>query len=229
MKNLFPIIVNQLSNWHSPPVTTDDGLIPNSSHIICFPRKARTNPGDECSALTSIMMRINIKISIPFKRHYEAERWHGPAKFINFISFISSHFTLSSPCRPWDEWNLPLVNKQTNDVPFVTPDPGTPLGTQMGKLMAASHNSLRDDFEVSCHEVDILVEATLGAPGVLGTRMTGGGFGGCTVTLVQKESVEAAVKTIDTIYSRKVGGKFKARFFLAEPAEGARVINLRAY
>uniref|UniRef100_A0A8D8B5J9 Galactokinase n=5 Tax=Culex pipiens TaxID=7175 RepID=A0A8D8B5J9_CULPI len=100
---------------------------------------------------------------------------------------------------------------------------------EMGKLMAASHNSLRDDFEVSCHEVDILVEATLGAPGVLGTRMTGGGFGGCTVTLVQKESVEAAVKTIDTIYSRKVGGKFKARFFLAEPAEGARVINLRAY
>lgn len=99
----------------------------------------------------------------------------------------------------------------------------------MGKLMAASHNSLRDDFEVSCHEVDILVEATLGAPGVLGTRMTGGGFGGCTVTLVQKELVEDAVKTIDTIYSRKVGGKFKARFFLAEPAEGARVINMRAY
>ncbi|KAL9697956.1 hypothetical protein quinque_001397 [Culex quinquefasciatus] len=99
----------------------------------------------------------------------------------------------------------------------------------MGKLMAASHNSLRDDFEVSCHEVDILVEATLGAPGVLGTLHDRGGFGGCTVTLVQKELVEDAVKTIDTIYSRKVGGKFKARFFLAEPAEGARVINLRAY
>lgn len=100
---------------------------------------------------------------------------------------------------------------------------------QMGVLMAESHKSLRDDFEVSCHEVDILVEATLGAPGVLGTRMTGGGFGGCTVTLVRKESVEAAVKTIDTIYSRKVGGKYRARFFLAEPADGARVINLRSY
>lgn len=100
---------------------------------------------------------------------------------------------------------------------------------QMGRLMAESHKSLRDDFEVSCHEVDILVEATLGAPGVLGTRMTGGGFGGCTVTLVRKESVEAAVKTIDTIYSRKVGGKYRARFFLAEPADGARVINMRSY
>lgn len=100
---------------------------------------------------------------------------------------------------------------------------------QMGKLMIESHNSLRDDFHVSCHELDILVEATLGAPGVLGTRMTGGGFGGCTVTLLRKESIEAAVKEIDTIYSRKVGGKFRARFFLAEPAEGARLINLGHY
>uniref|UniRef100_A0A1Q3FNY3 Putative galactokinase n=1 Tax=Culex tarsalis TaxID=7177 RepID=A0A1Q3FNY3_CULTA len=100
---------------------------------------------------------------------------------------------------------------------------------QMGKLMVESHRSLQEDFEVSCHEVDILVEAALAAPGVLGSRMTGGGFGGCTVTLVQKESVEDAVKMIDTIYSRKVGGKYRARFFLAEPADGARVLNMREY
>ncbi|XP_058454022.1 galactokinase-like isoform X2 [Malaya genurostris] len=100
---------------------------------------------------------------------------------------------------------------------------------KMGKLMTESHKSLRDDFEVSCHELDILVEATLGAPGVLGTRMTGGGFGGCTVTLLLKESIEDAVKEIDTIYSRKVGGKYRARFYLAEPADGARLINLDHY
>lgn len=100
---------------------------------------------------------------------------------------------------------------------------------QMGKLMIESHKSLRDDFNVSCHELDILVEATLGAPGVLGTRMTGGGFGGCTVTLVRKDSIEAAVKEIDTIYSRKVGGKYRARFYLAEPGQGARLIHLDHY
>lgn len=92
--------------------------------------------------------------------------------------------------------------------------------------MNESHKSLRDDFNVSCHELDILVDGTLGAPGVLGTRMTGGGFGGCTVTLLQKSAVEDAVKEMDTIYSRKVGGKYRARFYLAEPAEGAKLINL---
>lgn len=100
---------------------------------------------------------------------------------------------------------------------------------QMGKLMIESHKSLRDDFNVSCHELDILVEATLSAAGVLGTRMTGGGFGGCTVTLLRKDAIEAVVKHIDTIYSRKVGGKFRARFLLVEPAEGARIINLDQY
>lgn len=55
---------------------------------------------------------------------------------------------------------------------------------KMGELMIASHNSLRDDYEVSCPELDQLVELALQVDGVLGSRMTGGGFGGCTVTLV---------------------------------------------
>lgn len=55
---------------------------------------------------------------------------------------------------------------------------------KFGQLMVESHNSLRDDFEVSCPEIDQLVEVTLKADGVLGSRITGGGFGGCTVTLV---------------------------------------------
>lgn len=50
---------------------------------------------------------------------------------------------------------------------------------QMGRLMCESHKSLRDDFEVSCPELDILVDAAIGCPSVLGSRMTGGGFGGC--------------------------------------------------
>ncbi len=60
---------------------------------------------------------------------------------------------------------------------------------RLGELMQASHQSLRDDFEVSCPELDLLVEYARAQPGVLGARMTGGGFGGCTVNLVRSESV----------------------------------------
>ena len=56
--------------------------------------------------------------------------------------------------------------------------------------MTASHNSLRDDFEVSCDELDCLVDIAYGTEGVLGSRMTGAGFGGCTVTLIHMDAIE---------------------------------------
>ena len=62
---------------------------------------------------------------------------------------------------------------------------------QFGRLMTASHNSLRDDFEVSCEELDCLVDIANGTEGVLGSRMTGAGFGGCTVTLVHMDAIES--------------------------------------
>ena len=61
---------------------------------------------------------------------------------------------------------------------------------QFGRLMTASHNSLRDDFEVSCDELDCLVAIANGIEGVLGSRMTGAGFGGCTVTLIHTDAIE---------------------------------------
>ncbi len=61
---------------------------------------------------------------------------------------------------------------------------------QFGRLMMASHNSLRDDFEVSCDELDYLVDIANGTEGALGSRMTGAGFGGCTVTLIQMDAIE---------------------------------------
>ena len=61
---------------------------------------------------------------------------------------------------------------------------------QFGRLMMASHNSLRDDFEVSCDELDYLVDIANGTEGALGSRMTGAGFGGCTVTLIQMDATE---------------------------------------
>lgn len=74
---------------------------------------------------------------------------------------------------------------------------------QFGELMVASHNSLRDDYEVSCPELDLLVEAALEVPGVLGSRMTGAGFGGCTVSLVATDSVPEFTERVCGAYAAK--------------------------
>ncbi|RUS74528.1 hypothetical protein EGW08_017716 [Elysia chlorotica] len=94
-----------------------------------------------------------------------------------------------------------------------------------GRLMVESHDSLRDDYEVSCKELDQLVEFALQmkSEGVFGSRMTGGGFGGCTVTLVEAGSVEKVIEYIDAKY-KSVGNK--ATFFVCPPSEGAKKITL---
>ncbi len=97
---------------------------------------------------------------------------------------------------------------------------------QVGELMYASHNSLRDDYEVSCPELDLLVEiaASIGAEGgVIGSRMTGGGFGGCTVTLVQTDKVEAVQKAFSEQYRDKTG--IEPTSFASRPAQGACVVQ----
>lgn len=76
-----------------------------------------------------------------------------------------------------------------------------------GRLMLESHRSLRDDFEVSCSELDLMVELAGQAKGVYGTRMTGGGFGGCTIALVQAGCVEAFQRTIQEGYEHLTGCK----------------------
>jgi galactokinase len=75
----------------------------------------------------------------------------------------------------------------------------------MGKLMAESHASLRDDYEVSCRELDVMVELARGFDGCFGARMTGGGFGGCTINLVNAEKCEDFVKHIREEYQRATG------------------------
>jgi galactokinase len=76
-----------------------------------------------------------------------------------------------------------------------------------GKLMLESHRSLRDDFEVSCSELDLMVQLAGQAEGVYGTRMTGGGFGGCTIALVESACVEAFQQTVQEGYTRATGCK----------------------
>ena len=96
----------------------------------------------------------------------------------------------------------------------------------VGKLMYASHASLRDDYEVSCPELDAVVEiaAAIGeAGGVFGCRMTGGGFGGCTVALVRAEAVSAITHKISAHYEQRT--KVKPTLFVSRPAAGATVLK----
>ncbi|MEG0190413.1 MAG: galactokinase [Lachnospiraceae bacterium] len=91
-----------------------------------------------------------------------------------------------------------------------------------GQLMNESHISLRDDYEVSCKEIDILVDLAWNTKGVVGSRITGGGFGGCTVSIVKNEVVDAFVETIGRAYEEQVG--HKAEFYVVEIGEGAHVL-----
>jgi len=74
---------------------------------------------------------------------------------------------------------------------------------RFGELMNQSHNSLRDDYAVSCPELDLLVDAAREVPGVLGSRMTGAGFGGCTVSLVRRDAVDAFQRHVTQVYEAK--------------------------
>ena len=96
----------------------------------------------------------------------------------------------------------------------------------VGQLMYASHASLRDDYEVSCHELDAVVEIakSIGLKGgMIGCRMTGGGFGGCAVTLVKTDAVDAISRKLAADYKRKTG--IEATIFVSRPAAGATVIK----
>ena len=96
----------------------------------------------------------------------------------------------------------------------------------LGPLMAASHDSLRDDFEVSCKELDIMVGIArdIGrAGGVIGARMTGGGFGGSTVTLCESRQAEDIAATLATKYSQATG--ITPQIFASRPSLGAHLVR----
>jgi galactokinase len=90
-----------------------------------------------------------------------------------------------------------------------------------GEMLNASHRSLRDDFEVSSPELDLLVELARAQPGVLGSRLTGAGFGGCTVSLVRAEAVEAFREGVVARYCAETGRE--GRMYVCRPADGLRL------
>lgn len=92
----------------------------------------------------------------------------------------------------------------------------------MGKLMNASHISLRDDYQVSCTELDVMVEAAWRAPGVIGARMTGAGFGGCAVALVEKTQAETFVAQVAPAYEQATG--LTPNLYVCQAEDGASVV-----
>ncbi len=93
---------------------------------------------------------------------------------------------------------------------------------QFGELMNASHVSLRDDYEVTGVELDTLVEEAWKVEGVIGSRMTGAGFGGCTVSIVKESCVEDFIRSVGEAYLAKIG--YAADFYVVEIGEGPRVL-----
>jgi galactokinase len=91
---------------------------------------------------------------------------------------------------------------------------------RVGALMVKSHESLRDDYEVSCAELDFLVAQLCALPGVYGARMTGGGFGGCVIGLVEKDAVASVIERSTAAYERAFAKAPQA--FVTQPSEGAR-------
>ncbi len=97
----------------------------------------------------------------------------------------------------------------------------------VGELMYASHESLRDDYQVSCPELDAVVDIARSQPsaeGIIGCRMTGAGFGGCAVCLVRTETTRRVTRIFEEAYERKTTGH--ATIFSSRPAAGARVVKL---
>ena len=93
---------------------------------------------------------------------------------------------------------------------------------ELGTLMTESHRSLRDDYEVSCHELDVLVDTALAEKGVYGARMTGGGFGGCAIALVDVARLEAVADAVSRRYAEHIG--FAPSCYRARAEAGAREI-----
>ncbi len=91
-----------------------------------------------------------------------------------------------------------------------------------GKLMIASHNSLKDDYEVTGIELDTLVEEALKQEGVIGARMTGAGFGGCAVSIVKTNKIDSFIKNVEANYRAKIG--YNPDFYVVEIGEGPRVL-----
>jgi galactokinase len=97
--------------------------------------------------------------------------------------------------------------------------------SRLGQLMNASHDSLRDDFEVSSSELNMMVECAQGHAACFGARMTGAGFGGCAVALVRADAADGFVAAVTACYQQ--AAKIDPNLYICQPTNGAEVMDLR--
>jgi galactokinase len=93
-----------------------------------------------------------------------------------------------------------------------------------GKKMYATHEGLSKEYEVSCRELDFLADAVKGDGNVLGARMMGGGFGGCTINLVKKEAVSSLIQRVTPLYEEAMNLELKN--YIVSPEEGTSIVSL---
>ena len=142
------------------------------------------------------------KLQIPSMRHLTLEALKAAQSRITEIEFIRARHAVTEIARVMD------AVKALRASDFVT----------LGKLINESHNSLRDDYAVSCPELDVAVDASLAA-GALGSRMVGGGFGGSAIALVKQEDIEKVKSSVTSAFEAK--RYKKPRFFTSLPSAGA--------
>ena len=93
----------------------------------------------------------------------------------------------------------------------------------LGKKMFQTHDGLSKEYEVSCEELDFLVDAVRNNPGVVGARMMGGGFGGCTINIVREESIESLVKELGQRYQKEMGKELTV--YIAQVEDGTSLVS----
>jgi galactokinase len=115
-----------------------------------------------------------------------------------------------------------IITENQRVLDFIAASRGGDLAG-MGRLLLESHRSLQTDYEVSCEELDFLVDAALNVPGVFGARMTGGGFGGCTVNLVEPSAVDQFQEEVSRAYRERFA--IDPVFYNVKPSAGATRIS----
>lgn len=150
--------------------------------------------------------RVVAKLAIRSMRELTLEKLERSQDILTEIEFVRARHAVTEIARVLDA----VVALETKNF------------KKLGELLNASHASLRDDYSVSCPELNMAVDASLSA-GALGARMVGGGFGGSAIALIEAKNIQRTIEAIESGFTNK---KFKApRFFTSLPSQGAEIIQ----
>lgn len=171
-----------------------DADLVNHSLVVINTNKQRTLAGskynERVAELTKILDTLNVSTNVPYLGSLSEKEYHELQNKICDKTLLKRFRHVTSENERVKKAVKLLINKQMDD---------------FGKLMFLSHWSLAKDYEVSCKELDTLVEIASTTEGVSGARMTGAGFGGCTVNLVQNDAVSEFKKRVARLYPERCG------------------------